>query len=112
MAPVHRQSASGSTRVAFSIAGLQADFQRGQPRFGNSGRGILPGPRFDNVDFSILKRTAITERFNLQFRAEAFNVFNHANFLDPNTAFGSALFGRITSAREPRDIQLGLKLIF
>jgi hypothetical protein len=96
----------------FSTAALQAAFQAGQPRFGNSGRGIIQGPRFDNLDFGLLKRTTITERFNLQFRAESFNVLNHAQFLDPNSAFGSALFGRVTSAREPRDIQLGLKLIF
>ena len=51
-------------------------------------------------------------RFNLEARGEAFDIFNHPNFLDPNSAFGSTLFGRITAAREGRDIQLGAKLNF
>ena len=96
----------------FSTTALQTALQLGQPRFGNSGRGIIQGPRFDNLDFAVLKRTRITERANFELRGESFNVLNHAQFLDPNSAFGSALFGRITSAREPRDIQIGAKLIF
>jgi hypothetical protein len=96
----------------FSTTALQTALQLGQPRFGNSGRGIIEGPRFDNLDFALLKRTRITERFALEIRGEAFNIFNHPNFLDPNSAFGSALFGRITSAREGRDIQVAAKLIF
>jgi hypothetical protein len=96
----------------FSTAGLQVAFQAGTPRFGNSGRGILEGPRFNNLDFAVLKNILLTERFKMEFRAEAYNIFNHPNFNDPNTAAGSALFGVITSARTPRDIQLALKLIF
>src|SRR5262249_61847670 len=47
--------------------------------FGNAGRYILRGPRFFNTDLGILKRTNITERVNLQFRAELFDVFNNVN---------------------------------
>lgn len=80
--------------------------------FGNAGRNILEGPGFQNVNMSILKNTHINERVNLQFRAEAFNLFNHPNFNLPDNFLGSPTFGRITSARDPRHIQFGLKLLF
>ena len=54
----------------------------------------------------------VTERINLQFRAEAFNLFNHPNFNLPDNFLGSPTFGRISSARDPRHIQFGLKLLF
>ena len=80
--------------------------------FGNAGRNILEGPGFQNVNMSLLKNTRFNERFNLQFRAEAFNLFNHPNFNLPDNFLGSPTFGRITSARDPRHIQFGLKLLF
>jgi hypothetical protein len=80
--------------------------------FGNAGRNILEGPGFQNVNMSLLKNTRLTERVNLQFRAEAFNLFNHPNFNLPDNFVGSPTFGRITSARDPRHIQFGLKLLF
>ena len=80
--------------------------------FGNAGRNILEGPGFQNVNASLLKNTKLTERVNLQFRAEAFNLFNHPNFNLPDNFLGSPTFGRITSARDPRHIQFGLKLLF
>jgi Carboxypeptidase regulatory-like domain/TonB dependent receptor len=80
--------------------------------FGNAGRNILEGPGFQNVNASLLKNTRLTERVNLQFRAEAFNLFNHPNFNLPDNFLGSPTFGRITSARDPRHIQFGLKLLF
>ena len=80
--------------------------------FGNAGRNILEGPGFQNINMSILKNTRFNERVNLQFRAEAFNLFNHPNFNLPDNFLGSPTFGRITSARDPRHIQFGLKLLF
>jgi len=80
--------------------------------FGNAGRNILNGPGFQNVNVSLMKNTALSERLNLQFRAEAFNLFNHPNFNLPDNFLGSPTFGRITSARDPRHIQFGLKLLF
>jgi len=80
--------------------------------FGNAGRNILEGPGSQNVNMSLLKNTHLTERVNLQFRAEAFNLFNHPNFNLPDNFLGSPTFGRITSARDPRHIQFGLKLLF
>lgn len=80
--------------------------------FGNAGRNILDGPDYRNVNASLVKNTALNERFNLQLRAELFNLFNHPNFNLPDNFLGSPTFGRITSAREPRHIQFGVKLLF
>ncbi|MGH9955667.1 MAG: hypothetical protein ACREBC_00895, partial [Pyrinomonadaceae bacterium] len=80
--------------------------------FGNAGRNILDGPGFHNVNASLSKNTKLSERFNLQFRTEVFNLFNHPNFNLPDNFLGSPTFGRITSARDPRHIQFGVKLLF
>ena len=80
--------------------------------FGDAGRNILNGPSYQNVNVSLMKNTHFSERVNLQFRAEAFNLFNHPNFNLPDNFLGSPTFGRITSARDPRHIQFGLKLLF
>jgi hypothetical protein len=83
-----------------------------QGTFGNAGRNILDGPGFQNVNASLMKNTSLTERLNLQFRAEIFNLLNHPNFNLPDNFLGSPTFGRISSARDPRHIQFGLKLLF
>jgi hypothetical protein len=80
--------------------------------FGNSGRNILRGPSLFNTDLGLIKNTNITERARIQFRAEFFNVFNNVNFNNPGTTVGTPGFGRITSARDPRILQLMLKLMF
>jgi hypothetical protein len=80
--------------------------------FGSAGRNILDGPGFQSVNASLVKNTALTERMSLQFRAEAFNLFNHPNFNLPDNFLGSPTFGRISSARDPRHLQFGLKLLF
>jgi hypothetical protein len=80
--------------------------------FGNAGRNILRGPGFQNVNASLVKNTSLNERLNLQFRAEAFNLFNHPNLNLPDNFLGSPTFGRISSARDPRHIQFGVKLLF
>jgi hypothetical protein len=86
--------------------------------YGNVGRGVLRGPGLADVDFSVFKNTGITEKTNLQFRAEVFNILNRANYGQPNTTVfsGAAVSpsaGLITTtATFPRQIQLGLKLIF
>ena len=80
--------------------------------FGNSGRNIIREPGTHKWDMSFFKNNRITESVNLQFRTEFFNIFNHANFNGINTTFGSGAFGRVTSARDPRIIQFGLKLSF
>jgi hypothetical protein len=82
--------------------------------FGNTGRNILRGPRFFNSDLGILKVTNVTERVSLQFRAEAFNVFNNVNFQLPNSNVSAAQFGQITAVVDDsqRIIQFGLKILF
>ncbi len=88
--------------------------------YGNVGRDTLIGPGLRTVDFSVLKRTALTERVNLQFRAEFFNLLNNVNFSTPNpvvfTSAGTApasTAGVITAtASTSRQIQFGLKLLF
>ena len=86
--------------------------------FGNLGRETLTGPGLAEVDLSLVKNTAVAERASLQFRAELFNVLNHANFGTPNAivfANGaiSSSAGLITAtATTSRQIQFGLKLIF
>jgi hypothetical protein len=87
--------------------------------FGNLGRNAFTGPGFVNTDLSLVKNTRITERLNLQFRTEAFDVFNHPNFGNPNLNTQSSSFGRITGTRFPtgdfgssRQLQISLKLQF
>ena len=86
--------------------------------FGNLSRGILTGPGLADFDFSVLKNTAVSEKTNLQFRTEIFNLFNRANFGPPNSiVFSAAAYspsaGTITTlATTSRQIQFGLKLIF
>ncbi len=79
---------------------------------GNNGRNVIRGPGLNNWDLALLKITRVHERLGLQFRAEFFNAFNQAQFNPPGGVINGAGFGTITSAREPRDIQLALKLIF
>ena len=87
--------------------------------FGSLGRNTVTGPTFCNVDFTVVKGTPLSERMNLEFRAEFFNLFNHPNFgLPSRTVFGSNRLhsgneGRsIDTATQGREIQFGLKLIF
>lgn len=86
--------------------------------WGNLGRGRLRGPGLATLDLSLFKRTSLTERTSLQFRAEFFNLFNRANFGNPNSVvFTAGTFnpsaGLITATTTTsRQIQLGLKLIF
>jgi hypothetical protein len=88
-------------------------------RFGNLGRNVVSGPRFDNADFSVVKNTKIGETVSVQFRAEFFDLFNHANFGQPGRVVGSNTLGQITSTRFPtgdsgssRQVQLAVKFNF
>lgn len=89
------------------------------PNYGDMIKGALTGPRYTDVDMAIARNFPVTERANLQLRAEYFNVFNHTNFGDPTTTLGGS-FGEITgttpqngaSANDPRIAQFSAKLIF
>ena len=86
--------------------------------FGNVGRGQLTGPKLTNFDTSLFKKFNIDEKRSLQFRAEAFNIFNHPNFGSPNpVVFSGSSFsssaGVVTStSTTSRQIQFALKLLF
>lgn len=88
-------------------------------RFGNLGRNVIVGPGFTNVDFSVLKDISLDEAMRLQFRFEAFDLFNTANFGQPGRVVGSAAFGQVTNTRFPtgdsgssRQLQFALKFLF
>ncbi|HXX19302.1 MAG TPA: TonB-dependent receptor [Candidatus Acidoferrum sp.] len=93
-----------------------AAFQQNPPyTFGDAPRTFGTGPGTAQIDASLLKNFSLFEKANLQFRAEALNVINHANLANPNTIFGNPLFGRITALQpgnQSRIIQLGLHLTF
>ncbi len=84
------------------------------PQFaiGNSPRNPVRGPGLENADVMIGKTFRITERVNLETRAEAFNVSNTPPLKDPNGSYGSAAFGSITSAGNPRDFEFVAKVHF
>jgi hypothetical protein len=81
-------------------------------QFGNSRRRFFHGPGLNNFNMALAKTTKITESKELQFRVEAFNLFNHAQFYNPSGEINSSTFGVVTSARDPRIMQLGLKFGF
>ena len=87
--------------------------------FGNLGRNVVIGPGFNNTDFSVIKRTYLTETQLIEFRWEVFDVFNHANFGQPGRVVGTANFGQITNTRfatgdsgSSRQMQFALKYKF
>ena len=77
---------------------------------------VLRGPGINNFNFSLLKKTTLTERFNLEFRGEAYNLFNRVQFGPPNTGITTAAnptTGQIrTQINTPRLLQFALKLLF
>ena len=123
------RSAPGSS----GLAGAPRDFRPEPHRAGRQGEhGVLPepggrdaralqltpvsGPWFFNVDMSVIKRTAITESANVEFRAEAFNIFNRTNFflgaVGQAQNINNTTFGRITQTFDPRVLQFALKIQF
>jgi len=82
---------------------------------GTARRRFFYGPGMDNYDMALLKNVRLNEAKSLQFRIEAFNVFNHAQFFGPQAVDGnidSSTFGQVVSAAPPRLIQLGAKFFF
>lgn len=89
--------------------------QEPEGQIGDVMRRFFVGPGINNFNVALLKNTKFSETKQLQFRAEAFNVFNHAQFQNPSGDFnntGQGGFGYVTAARDPRIMQVGLKLLF
>lgn len=80
--------------------------------FGNEGRNAIQGPGYSNWDFSVFKNIHLTERDQLQFRAELFNFLNHTNLRLPETDIQSPNIGVVQQDVGPRVIQVALKLLF
>ena len=81
--------------------------------FGNQGVNILRADGIVTLDLSIQRNFSLgSEQRKLQFRAEMFNTANHPNFGIPGRAFGGPGFGVVSSARDPRSVQLGLRLVY
>jgi hypothetical protein len=82
--------------------------------YGNEPLGTLEGPRLSDFDMAVYKDFHLYERAKLEFRAEAFNVFNHTNFNNPGSAWSatSTSFGVITGAASPRVMEFALRLDF
>lgn len=79
---------------------------------GNAQRNVALGPKQFNVNLSLVKRFAITDSSAIDLRFEAFNAFNTVNFANPNTTFGAAGFGQITSAGDARQVQMAVRYRF
>jgi Carboxypeptidase regulatory-like domain len=77
--------------------------------FGTANRRFFHGPGFNNTDFGISKRTTIKENLAFDLRVEFFNIFNHAQFINPTGDITSSQFGVITQARDPRIGQVSAK---
>jgi hypothetical protein len=80
--------------------------------YGNAGPGTIFGPGLINFDVALHKDFRIAERHTIEFRSEFFNVLNHSNFAGVVTTLGNAAFGQVTSARDPRILELALRYRF
>jgi hypothetical protein len=80
--------------------------------FGSAPRNAVIGPGLEEFDLSLQKEIHLRESARLQFRAEAYNIFNHPNFNIPNRTAFTPNFGSISSAQDSRQLQLALKLLF
>ena len=108
-----------STNEWFSTSAFSAPpCLTGPDCYGNLGFDAIRGPGRNNVDLSLFKTFAVTERFRAQFRADAFNTFNHPQFQGNEDTgglgnnLGAGNFGQITQAYDGRELQLAMKFIF
>lgn len=80
--------------------------------FGDAGNGTIRGPGYTSLNVSLYKTFPLESRFNVQFRAEAFNVLNHPNFQNVDTGVGDGSYGQVTSAGDPRILEFAGKFFF
>ena len=116
VAPLHKLNPRDGLNLAFDPASFQQPTDLG--RIGSSPRSVCCGPGINNLDFSLMKTGSLSERYRMQFRAEFFNIANHAQFsrVDGNISDGDpaagGTFGKVLALRDPRLVQFGLKLLF
>lgn len=84
----------------------------GQTNIGTERPGAARGPGFWRTDLALMKNIKISERFSSQFRLESFNTFNHTNPIQGSGSLTATTYNQILSSRDPRLVQLGLKLNF
>jgi hypothetical protein len=122
---MQRLNPRGPGNLAFNTG----DFQQLTPAeygtIGDSPRSVCCGPGINNIDFSLMKDTVVKERYKVEFRAEFFNIVNHAQFTkvdgnisdsavdaNGNVLPGTGTFGKVLQVRDPRLVQFALKLMF
>jgi hypothetical protein len=111
-----RPNVSGSTKGPRTLSEFFNTAAYSEPAkytYGNAGRNSLLGPHYTDVDFSLFRSFRFLEHYDAQFRAEAFNLFNHPNFANPAATFGNPGFGTISSINGfPRELQLAATFRF
>jgi len=99
----------------FSNDPASINYLTGQPLFGtvgNAPRTICCGPGIENWDMTFIKDSKLSERWNMELRAEFFNLLNHTQFYNPDGNISDSTFGQVQNAHDPRLIQLALKFSF
>ncbi len=117
IAPFHTQSPKSNNLYAFdpNSFALPTQGPNSTPLqlLGNSPRTLCCGPGINNFDFSFQKITPVGEGKHFEFRAEFFNAFNHAQFLNPDGNISDGTdFGKVKRVRDPRNIQFAIKFAF
>lgn len=114
-----RAALIGSTDSAMGDESLNRYFNTAAFRNSNSAadqapRNFLRGPGLSTVDFSVFRKVSINERFNVEFRAQAYNLFNNPQFSNPGIFVGAGDFGVITNTRAntSRQLEFGLRVNF
>jgi hypothetical protein len=105
-------NSTAATSPFFRRVGSGTSWTLGGGTWGNMGRNVFHGPGLNNFDFSLFKKFRISESHSLEFATQVFNLVNHVQFNNPSGNIGSANFGRITGAGQPRLTQLALKYMF
>ena len=96
----------------FNKSAFTTGFSPAPRAFGNSGVGIMRGPGFASIDWTLAKNFHLAEKRYFQFRTEFFNAFNRANFQPPDVRAENSGFGRILLAGNARIIQFALKFYY
>jgi hypothetical protein len=109
---INRPNVSGPVQILGNIGPGQLYFNTSEftapapDTFGDVGRNVLHGPALFEIDASVIRKFRITERINMEFRGEAFNLTNTPQFDRPNAVLGSSTFGQVTTAYGTQSVQV------